>query len=400
LVLAAFVFRIGSRLSSFLVIILLARYLDPESVGIYATVAASIYLSSYVFELGIRGGCARAFSRPQEGALKSSAFYAALLGSISAAIVCAYVFKAVFDIESSYTIIFGSLTAAAATFSHCAQGVFIGEADLRRANIFETAPKLLSLLFTAAACGLDLIDVETSVFALFLSFLFSSIGAGYHAFIKGSPLSKPSARDALSLANLGFLICLSSAVVALGSGANVYAAKIVLGAAAAGIFYTAYKLSDVIAEAATAASMVLFSKSTRAADDRAAVLEGLKGGLALFGCGVIAAAILIALSDIIISIAFGPDFLEASSVLRVIALSLPFLCFSRVMQGVFGARGRGGMTLRVQSASLAINILLCLLLVSVYGLAGIAWALVISRIFSMAMYLTRSISFLYWRPAG
>jgi O-antigen/teichoic acid export membrane protein len=71
--------------------------------------------------------------------------------------------------------------------------------------------------------------------------------------------------------------------------------------------------------------------------------------------------------------------------LRILAVAFPLLTVNAVELHVRSGRGRNRAVLAINSATLAMNVPLCILLISEFGLPGAAAALVISELFQATL---------------
>lgn len=100
--------------------------------------------------------------------------------------------------------------------------------------------------------------------------------------------------------------------------------------------------------------------------------------------GMLAAAGLVLIADPFVPAIFGSSFSESSVLLRILALALPLRYVSGSASAVLATTGRIGQRVRVQAATAALNVALCLAMIPAWEARGASIATVITEAFLAA----------------
>ena len=84
--------------------------------------------------------------------------------------------------------------------------------------------------------------------------------------------------------------------------------------------------------------------------------------------------LLVFASDPIISSLYGAGFIDASSVLKILSLTIPFLFLLSVQSFVLTSKGRQGLNTASVAVCFALNLALDMVLAPRYGYLGVSWA--------------------------
>lgn len=152
-----------------------------------------------------------------------------------------------------------------------------------------------------------------------------------------------------------------------------------MGAAALGVYAIAFSVSSLtvstLSSVLNSVSMPAFSEHTGSDASLAASVR--RWGQAVFTLGLPVSAFTVLFAHEIVSVLYGPQWLEAAGIVTVLALyGLPML-FELMLSNLLVAMGRTGLTFIVQSAWLAALVGGMAVGLAVGGLQGVAWAHVV-----------------------
>jgi O-antigen/teichoic acid export membrane protein len=97
--------------------------------------------------------------------------------------------------------------------------------------------------------------------------------------------------------------------------------------------------------------------------------------------GMLAAAGLVLLADPFVPAIFGGSFAESATLLRILALALPLRYISGSASAVLATTDKIGHRVRIQAATAALNVALCLAMIPLWEARGAAVATVITEAF-------------------
>lgn len=382
--------RILGRGSVFIVLTILSRVLSLEDLGSYGFVTVSAYTLVYFVSMGMRHASAYFVGNKIES--RHSIYLAVSIHSFIASVLGFLIIRALMFEYSTFSLSSdGYLLSAFAfvplLFVFALQGIFLGTGEIGRFNSTELVPRLLNLFLIAIAYYLDVkLDFDTAVGIFIVS---NSVGAIYALVTAypGGPGWGGVRSSAVSVMNIypslikyGFPLSITLALVMLSPTLSMYIAKNSIDAVALGAFFLAYKLSDIVSEAATAAGMVAFSRGVRATSARRALSVALRASWIVGVIGAFSGTMMLLFSEVLISLMLGAKDDSVHSVLMIVALSLPFLCFARVLNPSLAAQGYNFSGVVIQGVALLVNVTLAIYLSRDFGVEGVAAALAISRI--------------------
>lgn len=396
--LLVFLSRLLSRGSVFIVLLLLARTLSVEDLGFYGLVTTTAYTAVYFCSLGLRHASAFFLGK---GFAEDGAVVAALVVSAVVLGIVSALFASGFYIvrgETSSTSLVALLSGAVLLpmlFVYIGQGYFLGKRQIKRFNFSELLSRFVLLAVvgggTAASFGLSL---ELALLAFLLS---NFVGMAYVVVIVFRSLDGPvqysaGVRLIIPMIKQGFPFAVALALVLLSPTISLHSANYLLGAQAGGLFFAAYKITDIVGEAATATGLVSFSHGVQSSNARRALLRARRSAWVVSGLAVFFAIFMSLAADLLIPTLLGAAYSGSADLMSVLAWSLPFLCFARIMNPSLAAQGYGASGAWVQFATVLTNVALAFALAPSLGLVGIAVALAISRVlnaFAFAVVVAR-----------
>jgi O-antigen/teichoic acid export membrane protein len=384
------IFRILGRGSVFVVLAILSRTLSLEDLGVYGLVTVTSYAFVYVVSGGLRHASAYFIGKGLAGdrvLYRVMFVYVSVIGalcSVGIFFIAPYYFGQGYD---TATVVLVSLAFIPLLFMFVFQGIFLGRGEIGNFNRTEIFARVLNLvlILIIVISGRD-VSLLLSLIAFVSSNTVGAIFALYLASPRAPVGLHKSAESYFSvfsrMVRYGLPLSMALALVAFSPAISMHVAKLTVGVGALGAIYLAYKLSDIVSEAATAMGMVAFSHGVRATSGRRALFSSLMSAwmVALIGC--VAGGFMITTSDFLANIMLNAPDVTVPKVISIIGLGLPFLCYARVVNPSLAAQGFGTSGALIQGMTLVLNAAGEFVLGGAYGAEGIAMALTLSRVIS------------------
>ncbi len=376
--------RLLAALAGFAAAALLARRVEPATLGLFAMAIALEAHAAQLAELGLRsyvtalagrdGAAARAFLPRYVGVRLAAALLLLLLGALAAPLL----------LPAAPGVLVLALLALPLVALHA------DWAALARGRTLEAA--LLVALRPLLWCGLLLIlPPPTSAGELVALWLLAWAGAVAAALpaLRHLPQGRASPPPPLGTALRQALpLGISSLTGQLQLALDLYLVGLVLGPEAAGRYWLAASVAVAASVLANAGQQWSLARLARAATAPAALAAALRQTLlGLVLLGTFAAAALALVAPALVPLAFGPGHGEVAALLPAFAPWLWLRHATGVLQAAHAAAGRGRRLLRADGAAVA-ALLLGLALALPLGALG---AVALSR---AAAELVRMVSLL------
>lgn len=363
----------------------LARVLGPEGLGpVVVAQALGLWLGT-IIEYGFNLGATRDVAREREDPAALGQTVSGVLGAklilVGGSVFLAAAALAVPALRANpELLVLGWLTAVA-------QGLyplwfFQGMERLR-------LPATLEVLGRGATAALILVlvrDADDGWVVLALQAGTGLIGLVVATMImyRSVPALRPRLSSAVDMLRRARHLFVYNGAVSLYSSANA----LVLGLLAPGpqvaFFGAAEKLTRAAGRLTTPISQAVFPRMSllvaRDAQARARRLA-LLTLVILMALTLIGSTVLILFAPTIVSVLFGSEFEQATSVLRILALTIPLVALSSVLgQQWMIPRGMDRPFVRVILFAGLLNLVLAAALVPSFGANGMAWALVTTEL--------------------
>lgn len=154
----------------------------------------------------------------------------------------------------------------------------------------------------------------------------------------------------------------------------------------AGIYFVAVRISDVVGQAATAASSLVFPRVAALKDRRQTDLTERVTRLTLWL--VTATALVLALAgELILRVAFGPDYVGGAVVLPILLLAVLPLSTGRILAADLKGRGRPELVSIAALVTVGATFALQLVLIPLLGLRGAGLAAALAHTSSVVVLL-------------
>lgn len=365
--------------------IVLARLLDPVDFGIYAMTAIFMGLSSILVD----GGFSTALIQRKQVSRETET--AVFHYNVIAAAVLALVIVAIAPIVASfygYPVLRPLLYVSAATLFVGSFGAVPGALLSRKLQFAKIAKIGLSSSLVSAAVGVTAALLGAGVWTFPLQAGTGTLCsvAGLWATSDWRPFGRIRLRAARSLAGFGSLLTVSGLLeIAYLNGYPLIIGRL-YGANDVGFFNRGQNLqalpSNVISGVV---QRVLLPTLSRQADDKVASTRSVKTA--------VAAAMFVNLPlmgflglfpELVITVLYGPKWLPAAPVLKILALAGAIYPFHVINLQVLLAQGRADMFLKVEVAKKLIGVA-CVIVGSLFGVIGLAIGHVVFTIIAFFM---------------
>lgn len=365
----------------------MARLLAPADFGLMAMAGVAMRLFAFFAQWGIGAALVqRAEIGEREVRLAVGLTLALCVPATALTVALAPLVGAFFGNDTVSRIV----QVLAAGFVLNGMGA-VSMALLRRSLRFKAvaAVETLSYLIGYGAVGLVCAWIGLGVWAL----VAATLGQAAFAWIAAwacthHPLRPVWRGDRSFLLGYGVRHSVISFVEFVGTTLDTAVLGRLVGDAALGLYNRASLLAVLPAEkVAGVVSRMLFPVFSAAQQDRATVGAAWLLGLGVVGlaAGVLALGMAAAAEEVI-GVLLGPAWLEAVPVFKILALATPFMYMSNVCGVTCDALALLRFKLRLQTSAL---LLLGLLFALWYrhGFTGIAWAIVVTEVLRLAVYL-------------
>ncbi len=389
-----FVTRVGLVFLGLISSVLVARMLGPEGRGFYAVLTAICGTAVQFGNLGLHSANTYYVARDPRllpRLIGNSLAVSLMLGSAIAAGTWFFL-----SLSEHYTFLSAALLALAVFYVPVnlayllLQSLLLGLQDVRTYNQVELFSKALSvtLLLFIVVAG------TVSVAAVFAASLVSlGFGAAWilgRLLFKGALPSPPSLAAFTECLRYGLKAYLAAFFAFVLLRVDLLMVHWLLGAKQAGYYSIAVSLADLLYMLPAVAGTILFPKLTQLADDREkwAVTKKATWGITgvMLGLGIVAAL----LAQPIIRLAFGRDFLPASSAFVVLCGAMALYGPNNCISNYLASTGFPWFSVVVWLIAVLANVGFNLAFIPSYGIAGAAAASLLAYGFVLFAQLSYS----------
>jgi O-antigen/teichoic acid export membrane protein len=138
---------------------------------------------------------------------------------------------------------------------------------------------------------------------------------------------------------------------------------------AAGVYFVAVRVSDVVGQAATAVASLVFPRVAALGDSRSTALTERATRLTLIAVAVSALVLGLA-GELVLRVAFGPEYATGATVLSILLVAVVPLSVGRVLAADLKGRGRPELVSLAALGAVAATIVFDLALIPSLGLVG------------------------------
>jgi len=372
--------------------IVLVRFVSVAEFGLYSYAVSFASLGVAIMVSGLQGLAIREFrTRPEA----SSAILASLFFIRELMAVAVYLIFVVFTLATSeQSIVAPTLVACLAIFAR----VMDAPELWFQAKLLTKIPALIRIVTAVIFFGLRLIVLiwYPSVFALVALFVAEQLVNGvwivlsYRRASREKAFTRPRRLETSTLARRALPLALSGVSNQINLRSDVLIIQALAGSTSVGLYAAAARISEILYAFPTAYMNATFPSlldvrkkfGSNSSEYRRELQRGFDTAF-WFGVFVVAGTLICA--DWAITLLFGPDYAESSSVLKVHVLACPFVFMAAILSKWIVAEDKLWVSLFRHTLGAAFSIVLNLLLIPEFGIVGSAWATVVS--YAAASYL-------------
>lgn len=389
--------RMAARGSVFIVLLILALQLTTSEIGYYGLIVTTSYAFVFLLNLGFRHSIAFYVAKdilPLPTLIPLMGLYS-LFTCIFAYFISNIVFRFIFsDTDPEYLVNYGSVIFIPMVLNYIVQGVFIGQGKISVFNKSEIVSKNFLLISTllVMVSGVNL-SLRSALIILFTSNVLGLIYSLHKVYSDENVGSLNFSISAIAIPHLkrmltyGFPLTLAMSFSVLAPTACLMILKQYLTVEDVGIFFLAYKLTDIVSEAATSAGMVIFSRAVRAKSANESLVSSFKMAKIL---GVLSVFFIIITLPIVyyFSQALEKDRTELFFlIIATLSFSLPFLCFSKIANSALSAHSYSRYCLYNQAVCFCICVCICIFTVGELNIYAAVVSLIVSRFIGSVVYI-------------
>lgn len=374
--LAVLATRALARGSAFVVLIILARWLDPDDFGFYAFAVATVQTLTMTANLGLRQSSAFFLGKnlADRSAVVSSLWtgWAALAGVL---FVLAW---AIIGQGPAAGVGGPTLLVAAAVVPmllvNLGQGVYLGTGAIGLLNASDIVSRVALVGIVAGLAVAGWLSVEAAVGAFVAA---HGLGA---VFVVATALGGARWASVLDVGLLwrilrrGIVFATALGLIQLNNYVAIFLVSRYMAPDDVGVFFGAERLVEVFAEAATALGVVMFSRGVRADDAETAMRDSARVTRAAVVVIVLAAIVGGAFAEPLIALILGERFVAGAMSLRILLVGAVFAGVSRILYPALAAQGHAIYGIAVFLPAVIANGVLASVLIPVWGLEGAAIA--------------------------
>jgi O-antigen/teichoic acid export membrane protein len=385
-------YRFASRGAFFFILILVAYYLSPDDVGVYGLVITTCYSLTYLFSLGSRHAIAFFLKDESFGhqALMSNVIFIFVLSMPIVLTMSYFIFSSISTGTDYYISVLAVSILLVLLLSYIFQGFFLGLDKISLFNKAEVFVKFSSLIITCGYIGfstkIELVYILSAFFIsaclglIYTVYLLYSLGVfGDFRIFRFKDVSLTQVKTILKY---GIPLSTSMSLSVFAPSICMWIINYNLNLSAAGVFFIAYKVTEIISEVATSAGMVVFSKSINKKFEDS-IIQSINVSKYIAIIALVCSGFVFAFGnylDQILENKYGEGF---STILFFLLLGLPFLTFSRVVSSVFYASGYGGKVFVSQLFGFIVNCSICILLINIIGVYSAVISIFLGRFVSV-----------------
>jgi len=369
--------RFAMRFANFIVLLVLVHALTPAEFGYYGYAMASLVMMSIVAAAGQRQTIALILGKDDhdhEAALAHLLIFYGVLALVSTGVMVLIMTNASFA-PGTTTLLLVLLTMAPALALRMGQGIFVGLGQINRLNQSEMTSRAILLGAVLLLWLTDRLTLGLTMAAVCLSHIAAMAYLGWQ--IRSSwprrlvwrwGLGRFMLRQGIIFAG-GFI-----GLIMLGR-VGVWIVDGILGAEAVGRYFGIVRLSEMVAEVATAIGVVIFSHGVRADDSAASARATVRTArsvtalLALLALGLCLAA------EPLLAFTMGPAYAEVADGFRFLVVGATLSCFSMMLFPSLSAHGHAAWGYRLFGLGTLQAALLAWPLTGMAGVEGAALAM-------------------------
>ncbi len=265
------------------------------------------------------------------------------------------------------------------------QGIFLGRGQTSLFAGADAGPRLLQAALVFALWLTNNLNLVTALVTFAL---------GYAVFIpwvllktfRGADIRRPSPTEFYRMIRIGLVYAISLFLISLQGRVGLFFLDGAGKDAQIGNFFAAQRATEIFLDVATAAAVVLFSETARAADPQANFRVAVRTAVGIFVMFLLAGVVMAVAAPLMVNIALGAAYVDAKVPLIILSLGLAPAAVTRVMNSVLSGMGKPWLSGGIAGLGVVANILVCALAVPRWGAVGASIGLVSGQIIACISY--------------
>ncbi len=363
--------------------------MSPTDFGWFGIVTTAIALASLLGSLGLRQSFGYEIGQkhrtPGEAAGTALALWMPL-ALASAVVVYLLYGRQLPGVSAGQAAALIAVGVAALLLIILMQGIFLGIGNIRVYALSETAPRVALMLFVIMLIPTAGVALESALWAYNGGLAVAAIIVFFLA-VRGAGRLRANFRQLGRTLRFGMTNALNLLLVTFNASISIFVIEHFSDAGAAGQFFAATRVNEIVLEAATVVGMVLFSNAARQ-DQTASVLHrNARIGCGMFWLFMALGGIVALFSPLVMKTLAGSEYAAAGPALQILALGLAPTAASKVIYQTLAGSGQPRFGTPIIVASLAMNAMLAFTLIPSMGINGGALAFVLGQYLLFAGYV-------------
>jgi O-antigen/teichoic acid export membrane protein len=379
-----------------LLLVVLTRFLGPVDQGKYSLVTLLPMMLMMFISIGINTSTIYFVSKNKfllETVLKTNILVGILLSLVAVVaglMVIVFFSEALFEgveISLLYMVLFSIPFIFLKEFL---QTIFHGLQDFKSYNTLMIINQFAILGFIS----LFIIVLDYGLVGAIIGFVLGNITTVFvilYLLLKKKQLrlssgqfSRPYLKESV---DYGFKAYVSNLATFLNYRLDVFIVGYFLSPASVGIYTVAVNVGERITMVSTAISSVLFPKiaSEDTEEARNRLTSIVSRNVLLIS--VLASIALLVVSDFVIGLFFGREYIQSSDVLKIIMIGIIFLSVEKIFSNDIAGRGKPEINMYTSIFNVIMNVGLNILLIPQFGIMGSAYATTITYFVSFIIKL-------------
>jgi O-antigen/teichoic acid export membrane protein len=376
-ILSVFGSNLTATLSNLVIGVILSRVLGAAGFGIYSSILVVPMIVIGLTQLGIRRATMYHISAGKlpEDHIVSAVFILLLITSVLTMLISGLIF--LFSESGNVDpllLVLVMLTIPLVLCNMFAGGIFLGKQEILRANILNSGPALVNLVFVIVLVWVLKLSVRGAFLALFLGnvtmffFVFSVIRKSYRITWKyHEGIMK-------SMVRLGAVFALSIFIMQLNYRIDILLLKRLSTLEQVGLYSLATQIAEQLWHVPYAIETIVLTRSAHASDERfvhKTVASILRVSILI---GIAGSLLIIVLAPPMIPLIFGEGFRGSVPMMQAILPGIIFLVIFRILNSRLAGMGKPQIAVYTFIPALIINVVLNILWIPGHGAMGAVWA--------------------------
>lgn len=370
-------------LNSFVIDVVLSRYLGPEGRGIYTSLLVVPLIAVSFTMMGIRRSAVfhlgqKLFDtdRIVSGVIQLLLISSALAMAISIVGFVYFLPKGANVLMAAIAVI----TIPVKLMLIYSGGIFLGKEQFRRSNLTNWLP----LMFNLAGVVVFVVMIKLSVLGALLALLISNMAVAFISLkllLKDHSISLlPDKKVIGSLVNLGVVYAVAVMVMQLNYRIDILFLQKLSSIQQVGYYSLGVAISEQLWQLPTAIGIVVLSRTANTASENVLNADVARLIRLSFLAICLMGVALYFIIPFLLPFIYGGRFIPSVSVVRAMLPGIVFFVIPRILNSRFAGVGKPQLMLWVFVPALLMNVALNFMLIPLYGGIGAAWASNVSYI--------------------